>query len=207
METSERTTERSHSTAEMFAQHWPHLRQRAKAWWDRLSDADLEQVAGDKDRLIRMIQARYGYAIERAEQEVDQRLGELSETIGSSGVGRLAKSVGQMGTTAATTVADTVDRARSFLPELPGGFVGLIRRHPVPSLLVGMGLGFVLGRSLARLRWVSGEEASRRQSEVGFPEALIQCTRCGQMVRQADIVSHSTTCSGSGLPSSGGSPA
>jgi uncharacterized protein YjbJ (UPF0337 family) len=214
MQTSESTTERSVNTAEMFAQHWPQLRQQVKAWWDRLSDADLEQVAGHKEQLIRMIQARYGYARERAEQEVDRRLGEVSDTIGTVGVGRLAEAVGEAGTraqkmatTAATTIAGTAARASSFLPELPGGFVGLIRRYPMPSLLVGMGVGFLLGRSLARSWWLPIGEANSHQSEVGFPEALMQCTRCGQMVRQADMVSHSTTCSGPGVHSQGGSPA
>jgi uncharacterized protein YjbJ (UPF0337 family) len=213
----------------MFAQQWPRLRQQVKAWWDRLTDVDLEQIAGNKEQLIRAIQARYAYARERVEQEVDRRLAEVSDRMEAPGANRLAeaatssahelasemtKRAGEAGstaqkmaTTAATSVADTVARAGAFLPELPSGLAGLIRRYPVPSLMVGMGLGFLLGRSLARTWGPAAGEESRHQSEAGFPEAIIQCSRCGQMVRQADMVSHSATCSGPGLPSHGGSPA
>jgi uncharacterized protein YjbJ (UPF0337 family) len=229
MDSTERPTQHAISTPEIFDQQWPRLRRQVKAWWDRLTDADLEQVAGNRERLIRAVQARYAYARERAEQEVDRRLGEVGDTIGTSRVGRMAeaatsaahelasemtKTMGEAGTTAqkmattaATTVADTVARAGAFLPELPSGLAGLIRRYPVPSLMVGLGLGFLLGRSLARTSGADAEEASSRQSEAGFPEALIQCSQCGQMVRQANMVSHSATCSGPGLPSHGGSPA
>ena len=107
--------------------------------------------------------------------------------------------------TAATAIGNTVTRAGALLPELPGGLAELIRRHPLPSLMVGLGLGFLLGRSCT---WTAGEssaEEKRDQSEAGYPDALIQCLRCGQMVRQADMVSHSTTCRGTGMLSHGGS--
>ena len=123
-----------------------------------------------------------------------------------------AKTAGEVGTTAqkigtqaATSIGDTVARAGAFLPELPGGLAGFIRRHPFPSLMVGMGLGFLLGRSCAWTGELSNEKESIDQSEAGYPDALIQCLRCGQMVRQADMVSHSTTCRGTGMLSHGGS--
>jgi hypothetical protein len=197
METTERPTQHSRNIAEMFAQQWPHLRQQVKAWWDRLTDADLELVAGDKERLIRAIQGRYAYARERAEQEVERRLGKVYDPAGPSRVGRL--------TEAATSAAHTVGRAGALLPELPGTLSDLVRRYPVPSLIVGMGLGFLLGRSLATPWGTGPEESSSRQSEAGYPDALIQCSRCGQMIRQADMVGHSATCTGSGVPSHGGS--
>lgn len=227
METTERSTQQSTNTPEMFAQQWPHFRQQAKGWWDRLTEADLEQVAGNKERLIRAIQGRYGYARERAEQEVDRRLGEVADTQGTSRIGHLAESATstaqevasevrktageagaaaqKMATTAATTVSDTVTRAGAYLPELPGGLAELIRRYPVPSLIVGMGLGFLLGRTLVWTGGAVGESESSRESEAGYPDALIQCSRCSQMIRQADIVQHSTTCRGPGARSTGGS--
>lgn len=227
METTKQATHHPSDMADLFDQQWPHLRQQVKVWWDRLTDADLEQVAGNKDRLVRAIQGRYGYAHERAEQEVARRLSEVSENLGTSRVGRLAEtatttaqnlaselaktageaglSAQKMATTAATSVADTVARAGAFLPEVPSSLATLIRRHPIPSLMIGMGLGFLLGRSLVGTRGAAAEGGADHQSEAGYPDALIQCTRCGEMVRQADIVSHSTTCRGSGQPSHGGS--
>jgi hypothetical protein len=114
-------------------------------------------------------------------------------------------STPQMVSNAATAIGNTVTRAGALLPELPGGLAELIRRHPLPSLMVGLGLGFLLGRSCAWTATESSTEKKRDQSEAGYPDALIQCLRCGQMVRQADMVSHSTTCRGTGMLSHGGS--
>jgi len=211
----------------MFAQQWPHLRQQVKSWWDRLTEADLEQVAGDKERLVRAIQGRYGYARERAEQEVERRLGEASNASMSSRIGQMAgaatssaqelaseatKTASEVGTkaqrmavTAASAVSDTVTRAGQYLPEVPDGLAGLIRRYPVPSLMLGMGLGFLLGRSLGWGSDTEGEGGSRQRREAGYPDALIQCSQCGQMIRQVDMVHHSATCTGSGVPTTGGS--
>jgi uncharacterized protein YjbJ (UPF0337 family) len=227
METTERATTQSTNMPETFTQQWPHIRQQVKSWWDRLTDADLNQVAGQKEQLVRAVEARYGYARERAEQEVDRHLAEFYKRLETSHGSRLmeaasstahgiastlTKTAGGAGTTAqkiaataATSISDTVTRAGAYLPELPGGLGGFIRRHPLPSLMVGMGLGFLLGRSCA---WTGGhavEEEHIDQREAGYPDALIQCSRCGQMVRQADMVSHSTTCRGTGLLSQGGS--
>jgi hypothetical protein len=35
---------------------------------------------------------------------------------------------------------------------------------------------------------------------------MIQCVRCGELVRQRDMVSHSTMCTGTGITGHGGSP-
>jgi uncharacterized protein YjbJ (UPF0337 family) len=227
METTEKATPQSSNTLEMFTQHWPGIRQQVKSWWDRLTDADIEQVAGQKDRLVRALETHYGYARERAEQEVDRRLGEFyraRDASQSGGLGEAATSTAQelasaltetasgagttaqkIATTAATTVGDTVARAAKHLPEIPGGLADFIRRHPLPSLVVGIGLGFLLGRSYAWMGGTAINEESIDQSAAGYPDALIQCSRCGQMVRQGDMVSHSTTCRGSGVLSHGGS--
>jgi uncharacterized protein YjbJ (UPF0337 family) len=227
METMERPTTQSANTPETFTQQWSHIRQQVKSWWDRLTDADLDQVAGQKEQLVRAVEARYGYARERAEQEVDRHLAEfykmqetshgsrLMEAASSTAHGiasTLTKTAGETGTTAqhiaaraATSISDTMARAGAYLPELPSGLADFIRRHPLPSLMVGMGLGFLLGRSCAWTGESSNEKESIDQSEAGYPDALIQCLRCGQMVRQADMVSHSTTCRGTGMLSHGGS--
>jgi uncharacterized protein YjbJ (UPF0337 family) len=209
METMERATQQSPNTPEMFTQQWSHIQQQVKSWWDRLTDADLEQVAGQKERLVRTIETRYGYARERAEQEVDRRLAEFYATLEAWRGNRLVESASTaakgIASTVTTTIGDTVARAGRHLPEFPGGLAEFIRRHPIPSLMVGMGLGFLLGRSCA---WTGGRtngEERIDQSEAGYPGALIQCSRCGQMVRQADMVSHSTACRGTGILSHGGS--
>jgi uncharacterized protein YjbJ (UPF0337 family) len=227
METIDKGTQHSTSTPEMFAQQWPHLRQQVKNWWSQLTEADLDQVAGNKEQLVRTLQGRYGYPRERAEQEVERRLSSASEASMDSRIGRMTetatssaqelaseatKTAGEVGikaqkmaATAASAVSDTVTRAGQYLPEVPSGLAGLIRRYPVPSLMLGMGLGFLLGRSLGWASEGEGENESRQRREAGYPDALIQCSRCGQMIRQVDMVHHSATCTGSATPTTGGS--
>jgi uncharacterized protein YjbJ (UPF0337 family) len=53
---------------------WKQLRGEAKAWWGELTDDDLDKIAGDCDKLVGVIQERYGYAKDEAEREVDRRL-------------------------------------------------------------------------------------------------------------------------------------
>jgi uncharacterized protein YjbJ (UPF0337 family) len=50
------------------------LRGQMREWWGKLTDDDLEQVAGQKDKLIGKLQERYGYSREQAQQEVDRRM-------------------------------------------------------------------------------------------------------------------------------------
>lgn len=54
---------------------WKQLKGELKIWWGRLTDDDLDQIAGSKDKLIGKLQERYGYAREQAEREADERLG------------------------------------------------------------------------------------------------------------------------------------
>lgn len=99
----------------------------------------------------------------------------------------------------------------SALQSAPDGVSDLIRRYPIPALLIGLGVGFLVGRGLGMARTTSHTrsraEIAASQAEAGFPDAMIQCLRCGEMVRQADMVQHSTVCSGTGRAGHGGSPA
>jgi uncharacterized protein YjbJ (UPF0337 family) len=61
-------------TPETFTEQWAQIRQHLQGWWDQLTEQDLEQIAGQQDQLVRVIQARYQYLQERARDEVDRRL-------------------------------------------------------------------------------------------------------------------------------------
>lgn len=166
-----------------FGRQWPQLRGQLKAWWGRLAEADLDKVAGQKDQLVAVVQATYGYTHERAQQEVDRRLQEYSDHLGASGLSQaadtvataareaassLAETAGDMkataeaaAATAATTVADTVTGAGAYLQEkgvegLTGELAAWVRRYPMASLLIGLGAGFLLGRSLGKATRAQG---------------------------------------------------
>ena len=53
---------------------WNQMLGQVKEKWGRLTDDDLNVIAGQKDQLVGKIQERYGYARKRAEKEVDALL-------------------------------------------------------------------------------------------------------------------------------------
>ncbi len=57
-----------------FEGKWKQVRGQVKEWWGKLSDDDLEQADGKADKLIGLIQQRYGYTREKAKEEFNSRL-------------------------------------------------------------------------------------------------------------------------------------
>lgn len=59
---------------DVFAGKWKQMRGEGKEWWGQLTDDDLEQVDGKCDKLVGLLQERYGYAREKAEEEINRRV-------------------------------------------------------------------------------------------------------------------------------------
>jgi uncharacterized protein YjbJ (UPF0337 family) len=51
---------------------WNQLRGRVKEEWGRLTDDDLDRIAGKRDQLLGKLQERYGYDEEHAEEELQR---------------------------------------------------------------------------------------------------------------------------------------
>jgi len=56
---------------------WQQIRGQAKSWWSLLTDADLDGIDGNIDRLIDKIEERYGFSKDRAAQDVYVRLKDM----------------------------------------------------------------------------------------------------------------------------------
>ena len=52
--------------------NWKQFTGKAKEKWGQLTDDDLAQVNGKRDQLEGLIQQRYGYAKDKAKEEVDR---------------------------------------------------------------------------------------------------------------------------------------
>jgi uncharacterized protein YjbJ (UPF0337 family) len=115
------------TTPDILASQWPQLRGQIRSWWGKLTEADVDKIAGQKDRLVGLMQERYGYARQRAEQEVEQRLKEYSDQRDASGVRqgmeehRRQEDQGETGQPAAQDVAarltETVGKVRATVQE------------------------------------------------------------------------------------------
>ena len=57
----------------IFEGKWKQLRGQAKVWWGKLTDDDLERVGGNFDKFIGLLQEKYGYTQQQAEEEFELR--------------------------------------------------------------------------------------------------------------------------------------
>ena len=50
--------------------NWPHWKSRIRERWGRLSDDELDVIAGERERLVGRIQQAYGLAPREAERQL-----------------------------------------------------------------------------------------------------------------------------------------
>jgi uncharacterized protein YjbJ (UPF0337 family) len=63
---------------DIFAGKWKQMKGRARQWWGKLTDDELDRIEGHRDRLVGLLQEKYGYTREHAEEEVDRRVNEAA---------------------------------------------------------------------------------------------------------------------------------
>jgi len=58
---------------------WKQIRGNAKEWWGKLTDSDLDRIAGKRDALAGALQEKYGYTRAKADAEIERRLKEYDQ--------------------------------------------------------------------------------------------------------------------------------
>jgi uncharacterized protein YjbJ (UPF0337 family) len=53
---------------------WKQMGGEVKSWWGKLTDDDLDRVAGKADVLAGLLQEKYGYTREHAADEIDKHV-------------------------------------------------------------------------------------------------------------------------------------
>ncbi len=51
---------------------WKQMRGRVREQWGKLTDNQIDQIGGNYDRLVGVLQENYGYTREKAMQEADR---------------------------------------------------------------------------------------------------------------------------------------
>lgn len=51
--------------------NWKQVSDKIRVTWGKLSDEDLIEIAGDRTRLVEILQKQYGYDVILAERKVD----------------------------------------------------------------------------------------------------------------------------------------
>jgi len=124
---------------DILAGQWKEMRGELKSWWGKLTDDDFEWIGGQKDKLIGLIQERYGYTRDQARDEMERRFDEYMNKARET----------------TKSAAERLEAAGSYLQEkrladIATDFAALLRKHPVQSLLFGLGLGYLLTRSKSK---------------------------------------------------------
>jgi uncharacterized protein YjbJ (UPF0337 family) len=57
---------------DLISGNWKQFQGKVKEQWGKLTDSDLTTIGGKRDQLIGVLQQKYGYAKEKAEQEADE---------------------------------------------------------------------------------------------------------------------------------------
>ena len=65
---------------DVFAGRWKEMRGTLRSWWGNLTDDDFEWIGGQKDRLVGLVQQKYGYTRDQAQSEVDRRFRDYNDT-------------------------------------------------------------------------------------------------------------------------------
>jgi ElaB/YqjD/DUF883 family membrane-anchored ribosome-binding protein len=98
-----------------FTGRWDQLREDVKRQWSRLTDDDLDQIKGNLEALVRLVQEKYEYTTEEAQREVTRFLD------------------------------DHNGRTTQMVRRIPSDMDHEVRQHPWAAIATAIGLGIVLG--------------------------------------------------------------
>ena len=66
---------------DIFEGKWKEMRGQIKEWWGELTDDDLDQASGNAEQIVGLLQQKYGYTRQRAEEEFNRRVEGLKEAV------------------------------------------------------------------------------------------------------------------------------
>ena len=149
---TERELDRAHDTIDQTSD-------KAHAAIDTAADK-AQQVAGDVKDKAQQIAGDVKDKAQEVGTQVADKADAATTTVGekmtdaAQALRQNAPASGPLAG-AADTAADTLQRAGNYLQEqdlsdMRSDLEGLIRRHPIESMLVGLGVGYLLARSMRR---------------------------------------------------------
>ncbi len=66
---------------DIFEGKWKEMRGQVKVWWGELTDDELEKTGGKSEQLVGLLQQKYGYTQEYAENELERRLKDVKDAV------------------------------------------------------------------------------------------------------------------------------
>lgn len=115
--------------------HWDDYRDKVKHQWNKLTDDDIRDIRGDRQRLMQALQDRYQITKDKVEKDVTEFF---------AGSGTWLEQAKQR-------VLNIAEQGKQYvrdnsLPDMTNDLQQVIRRHPIRSALVSLGIGYVLAK-------------------------------------------------------------
>jgi uncharacterized protein YjbJ (UPF0337 family) len=61
--------------------NWKQIKGQVKETWGRLTDDEMQQIEGHRDRLVGILQEKYGYTQQEAEDSINDFLDQFEEDL------------------------------------------------------------------------------------------------------------------------------
>jgi len=147
-DTIDRTTDAAHSTVDSVADKAQQVAGDVKDKAQEVADK-AQQVGAQAVDKAQQVGAQAVDKVDAATTDVGAKMTEAAQTIREK-----APMSGPVAD-AASTAATTLERAGTYLQQqdladMRADLEGIIRRHPIESLLIGLGIGYLLARSTRR---------------------------------------------------------
>jgi ElaB/YqjD/DUF883 family membrane-anchored ribosome-binding protein len=136
------------STSGATEREFDRAADNAQNTMDTMRDKAEDVVSDVKDKATQ-VGSQVADKADAATTTVGEKMTDVAQTI------RQKAPVSGPVADAADTAADTLQRAGTYLQEqdladMRADLEGIIRRHPIESLLIGLGVGYLLARSTRR---------------------------------------------------------
>jgi len=123
---------------------WNKLREIAQGHWKKFTTEDLDKIERMRDELVELVQQRYGFAKQRAEQEVDQFLSTY-QTKKEELVGNLSAKRDELIRQLDYNLGQYDEKIQGAAQKLPGEVDQALVKYPWVSLVIALMMGFILG--------------------------------------------------------------
>ncbi len=141
-----------------FKNTWDKVKNDVKKQWDKLTDADLNNIDGNVEVLKNKIGQIYGYGKSQISKELDDFL-DSKNLSGSTAVGDTIRNAGakvnEYGDALAYTSDTIVNKGQEAANQIQDGIednmdivYDYIKNHPLQATLMAAGVGLMIGRVL-----------------------------------------------------------
>jgi uncharacterized protein YjbJ (UPF0337 family) len=66
---------------DIYEGKWKEMHGQVKEWLGKLTDDDLEQAGGNAEQIVGLLQQKYGYTRQHAEDEFNRRIMDVKEAV------------------------------------------------------------------------------------------------------------------------------